>query len=105
MLKRSNENNTDTQLKTLENNISIVARDTQVYRITRKIRLNSEVHKCARNADKTIIHFVHKFMATDLENFNLTRTRKESPEIQLFPMTLLLTTDCLRIHTRILIAV
>lgn len=48
VLKPSGSKNSDDQIKTLEKIISIIAKDTPVDRVTRMVRLNTQVHKCVR---------------------------------------------------------
>lgn len=90
VLKASNEGSTSSQLKTLEKIISIIAKDTPVDRVTRMVRLNTQVHKCIRREGESIKQYINRFKAPALAYLNLTRNGQDSSESQVFAMTLIL---------------
>lgn len=90
VLKPSGDKNTDVQMKTLEKIISIVARDTPVDRVTRMVRLNTQVHRCIRKDTESIKTYINRFKAPALAYLNLTRSGQDSSDSQVFAMTLIL---------------
>lgn len=90
VLKPSTDSDSKEQVKMLEKIITIIAKDTPVDRVTRMVRLNTQVHKCTRRDNESIKQYVNRFKRPALAYMNLTRNGQDSSESQVFAMTLIL---------------
>lgn len=81
---------TETQSGIVKKILDIVAKDTAVDRISRMVRLNTQVHKCARKNGESIRDFIARFKVPAFAYLNIIRTDYNSAESQIFAMTLII---------------
>lgn len=76
--------NKDSQLKTLEKIIAIVAKYMPVNRVTHMVRLNKKVRKCMNKEKKIIKQYINRLKESALEYLKLTRSGQDSSESRVF---------------------
>lgn len=78
------------QMTTVRKILDIVAKDTAVDRISRMVRLNTQVHKCVRKNGENIKTFIARFKIPSFAYLNVIRADYHSAESQIFAMTLMI---------------
>lgn len=78
------------QVNIVKKILDVVAKNTAVDRISRMVRLNTQVHKCTRKSGETIKDFVARFKVPSFAYLNIIRADCNSSDSQIFAMTLII---------------
>lgn len=78
------------QVEIVEKIIKIVAKDSPVDKVTRMVRLNTQVHECVRKDGESVKKYINRFKKPSLAYLNLVHAGQESSESQVFAMTLVI---------------
>lgn len=70
--------------------MDIIEKDTTVDRISRMVRINTQVHKCVRKGTENLKEFIKRFKIPSFAYLNIVRADYHSPESQIFDMMLII---------------
>lgn len=78
------------QVVILKKSLDIVAKDTDVDRISSMVRLNTQVHKLVHKNEEMIMEYIARFKDPAFVYLNIVRTDNISAGVQIFAMPLMI---------------